>query len=84
VSLFLKLAPAPQIAALLDLEPETAFRRKLEYPLEYLRKRRIAYHRIFSQVDTALILDAEQEPELVHRQIVEQAEAKMSLSQKDG
>lgn len=71
VSFFLKLAPMPQLAVLLDVSPETAFRRKREYPLEYLRQRRSVYQKIFARVETALILDGEQEPELIHQQLVE-------------
>jgi thymidylate kinase len=73
VSFFLKLAPVPQLAVLLDVAPETAFRRKREYPLEYLRQRRSAYQKIFARVETALVLDGEQEPELIHQQLVERA-----------
>lgn len=73
VSFFLKLAPAPQLAVLLDVAPETAFRRKREYPLEYLRQRRRAYQKIFARLETALVLDGEQEPELLHQQLVERA-----------
>jgi thymidylate kinase len=73
VSFFLKVAPAPQLAVFLDVAAETAFRRKREYPLEYLRQRRSAYQKIFARVETALVLDGEQEPELVHQQIVERA-----------
>lgn len=73
VSLFLKLAPTPRLAVLLDVAPETAFRRKREYPLEYLRQRRSAYHKIFARVETAFVLDGEQEPEMVHQRLIERA-----------
>jgi thymidylate kinase len=71
VSCFLKLAPVPELAVFLDVAPETAFGRKQEYPLEYLRQRRGAYQKIFARVKTALVVDGEQESELVHQQIVE-------------
>lgn len=73
VSCFLRLAPVPELAVLLDVAPETAFGRKQEYPLEYLRQRRSAYQKIFARVETALVVDGEQESELVHQQIVERA-----------
>ena len=73
VSCFLKLVPTPEVAVLLDVAPRTAFGRKQEYPLEYLRRRRSAYQKIFARVETALVVDGEQDPEVVHGKIVERA-----------
>ncbi len=42
----LALAPRPDIAYLLDAEPEAALLRKPEYPLEFLYAYRRTYHRI--------------------------------------
>ena len=44
--LLLALAPRPDIAYLLDADPAAALARKPEYPLEFLREYRRAYHRL--------------------------------------
>jgi len=41
--LLLKLVPAPDVAYVMDAEPEAARERKPEYPLEFLRDNRVAY-----------------------------------------
>jgi thymidylate kinase len=38
-----KLVPRPDVAYLLDADPEAAFARKPEYPLEFLRQYRLCY-----------------------------------------
>ena len=50
------LGPPPDIPILVDTLPEDAFSRKGEYSLEYLQRRRVAYHRVFSQVSNPLII----------------------------
>jgi thymidylate kinase len=42
----LALAPKPDVAFMLDADPEAALRRKPEYPIEFLHAYRRAYHRI--------------------------------------
>jgi hypothetical protein len=42
----LALAPKPDVAFLLDADPEAALKRKPEYPLDFLHAYRNAYHRI--------------------------------------
>ena len=39
----LKLVPRPDVAYLIDADPEAAFGRKPEYPLDFVRKNREAY-----------------------------------------
>ncbi len=41
--LLLALSPRPEIAFLIDADPEAAFQRKPEYPLDFLQKNRNAY-----------------------------------------
>ena len=41
--LLLKLSPKPDMAFLVDADPEAAFARKPEYPLEFVRRNREAY-----------------------------------------
>jgi thymidylate kinase len=43
VRLLVRLVPKPDIAFLLDADPEAASRRKPEYPLEFVRRNRDAY-----------------------------------------
>lgn len=46
VRALLALAPRPDIAYLLDADPEAALARKPEYPLDFLHAYRRAYHRL--------------------------------------
>jgi len=66
---FLTLVPKPDLPILLDLDAQTAFRRKPEYPLEYMNQRRQVYLQIFGSVRTALVVGSEERPEEVHRVI---------------
>ncbi len=43
VKFLLSIAPPPDIAFLLDADPEAALRRKPEYPLEFLHEYRLCY-----------------------------------------
>jgi thymidylate kinase len=43
VRLLLKFAPKPDLAILLDADPEAALKRKPEYPLDFLRRYRNSY-----------------------------------------
>jgi hypothetical protein len=44
------LTPVPDVAVLVDVPPEKAFLRKLEYSLEYLSERWPVYQSVFSRV----------------------------------
>jgi thymidylate kinase len=46
VEFLLKLAPKPDVAILLDADPEAALRRKPEYPLDFLHRYRNSYLRL--------------------------------------
>lgn len=48
VRLLLSLAPRPDVAYLLDADPEAALKRKPEYPLEFLHQYRRCYYNIKS------------------------------------
>jgi len=43
LSLLLRLVPKPDVAYVVDADPEAAHRRKPEYPLEFVRKNRDSY-----------------------------------------
>ncbi len=54
--LLLALAPRPDIAYLLDAEPEAALARKPEYPLEFLHGYRRAYHSLAKLADEMVVV----------------------------
>ena len=63
IPLILKLAPAPDLALLLDADPAAARARKPEYPVEFLRTNREAYlwlSRLVSGITVIPPLPAEQ------------------------
>ena len=51
-----KLAPQPDIAYLLDADPEAAHKRKPEYPVDFMHKCRAAYHRLAALLGTMTII----------------------------
>lgn len=53
---FLSLLPAPDVPVFVDVPPEAAFRRKAEYSVRYLARRREVYRHIFSRVERCLVL----------------------------
>lgn len=55
VRLILKLVPAPDVAYVLDADPEAARKRKPEYPVEFLRQYRLNYLRLQQRAGLALI-----------------------------
>jgi thymidylate kinase len=55
VRLLLRLVPRPEVALLLDADPEAAASRKPEYPLEFVRRNREAYLSI-SQMAAMVVL----------------------------
>jgi thymidylate kinase len=64
----LKLTPKPDVAYVLDAEPEAARERKPEYPLDFLYKYRRSYHELAKLGGLALIPPMSQED--VHQAIV--------------
>lgn len=54
--LFARITPTPDVAVFLDTAPEEAYRRKSEYPLEYLRARWDRYQAVRPWVATAVTL----------------------------
>jgi thymidylate kinase len=56
VRLLLRLAPRPELALLLDADPEAACARKPEYPLTFMRQCRAWYHRLAQVVGTLTII----------------------------
>lgn len=54
--LLLALAPRPDIAYLLDADPAAALARKPEYPLEFLREYRSAYHRLSKMAPEMVVI----------------------------
>jgi thymidylate kinase len=51
-----KVAPLPDIAYLLDADPEAAHKRKPEYPVDFMHKCRAAYHRLAGLLGTMTII----------------------------
>jgi thymidylate kinase len=52
----LRLAPEPDLALLLDADPEAAQARKPEYPLEFMRQCRTWYQRLAAMVGTIVTI----------------------------
>ncbi len=71
--LLMKLIPKPDVAYVLDAEPEAAHRRKPEYPVDFLHRYRHAYLSLGSLADIAIIGPGN--PEEVQRNIREQLRA---------
>jgi thymidylate kinase len=51
-----KIVPLPDIAYLLDADPEAAHKRKPEYPVDFMHKCRAAYHRLAGLLGTMTIV----------------------------
>jgi thymidylate kinase len=56
--LLCRLVPRPDIAYLLDADPEAAFIRKPEYPLEFLKQYRRSYFLVSELVEGITLIDA--------------------------
>src|SRR5262249_55484670 len=52
----LNLAPAPDVAYILDATPDEARRRKPEYPVEFLHKNRAAYLEFSKLINTVQVI----------------------------
>jgi thymidylate kinase len=59
VRFFLKLAPTPTAPILVDTSPEESYKRKGEYSVEHLARRRAVYHEIFRRVRRPVIVPNE-------------------------
>jgi thymidylate kinase len=57
--LLVSITPTPSIAVLLDVPPELAFRRKGEFSVDYLTRRREDYRRVFQWVPSAVVMQPE-------------------------
>ena len=51
-----KIAPLPDIAYLLDADPEAAHKRKPEYPVDFMHRCRAAYYRLAALLGTMTII----------------------------
>lgn len=51
-----RIAPVPDIAYLLDADPEAAHKRKPEYPVDFMHRCRVAYHRLAALLGTMTII----------------------------
>lgn len=69
----LRFIPRPDVAFFLDADPETATIRKPEYPLEFVRRNRDAYHHMCRLVAMSLIppLSIEQTTSIIDELILE-------------
>jgi thymidylate kinase len=56
VRLVQALVPRPDLAYLLDADPETAHQRKPEYPVDFMRECRAAYHRLAAMLGTMTLI----------------------------
>jgi len=56
VRLIQKIAPQPDLAYLLDADPEAAHKRKPEYPVDFMHKCRTAYYRLAAVLGTMTII----------------------------
>lgn len=74
VQAILRFVPKPDLAFVLDADPDAAFARKPEYPLEFLRSNRMAYLHLAAIAGMAVIQPAN--AELAHREIYRQVEEK--------
>ena len=58
IRFLLTLAPKPDLSVFVDVPAEVALSRKVEYPLEYMKARRVVYQRVFAEcVSWPAILD---------------------------
>jgi thymidylate kinase len=55
------LTPTPNLSVFLDISPEEAVSRKNEYPVDYLSRRRLSYHRLMSELPDVLMLSTSQD-----------------------
>ena len=80
---FLALVPKPDLPILLDLHAQSAFRRKPEYPLEYMTQRQQLYSEIIRSVPSTLVIQGEEKPEEIHRLIQERIQVILSKNERN-
>jgi len=56
VKLYISIVPVPDVPVYVDIDPETAYSRKKEFPVKYMEWRRATYKKIFSWIDNSLII----------------------------
>lgn len=73
VRALLRFIPRPDVALFLDADPEAATIRKPEYPLEFVRRNRDAYHRISRLVGMTVVppLSIQQTSEIIDELVSE-------------
>jgi len=59
VRLLWLLTPRPSLPVFLDISPEESYARKGEYTVEYLRRRWVAYQKVFTWTEPSLVLTKE-------------------------
>lgn len=83
IRLLMKFVPRPDVAYLVDADPEAAYRRKPEYPLDFVRRNRDAYLKLSRLVGGVTILPplpVEQTTSLIQRSISEKCLSMESAS----
>jgi len=83
IRLISALVPQPDIAYILDADPEAARARKPEYPVEFMRLCRAAYFQLAPMIGTATVIpplpleEAKREVELAFLRALSESEAKL-------
>lgn len=67
---FLRFTPRPRVPLFIDVAPEIAFGRKQEYSVEYLRRRRDTYLRIFQLARHPVVVLENSDLEQTRRQLI--------------
>ena len=80
VRFLLRLTPRPDVAFLLDADPEAALKRKPEYPLAFLHKYRKSYFALRDMAPEMFIVPA-QDVDGVERVILEEFQKHLPLSE---
>ena len=56
IKFFLFIIPTPDVPVFVDVTADQAFARKAEYPIDYLKRRRIVYETIFALVYRSVVI----------------------------
>lgn len=56
IKFFLFIIPIPDVPVFVDATADQAFARKAEYPIDYLKRRRIVYEKIFALVHRSVVI----------------------------
>jgi thymidylate kinase len=70
IEFLLRLAPKPDVAYILDADPQRAVERKPEYPLDFVAINRLAYLSLAQQTGSMIVINAGPE-EGVHERVLE-------------